>query len=133
MWKGLSRKIIWLDEVNFTKLALQKREWSNKLTNINVDQATVYRGYVSVCAAITEDTGIEALAIQRKAFNAKEYIQFLYWLRFINDNNPLAIFLDNLQVHKTNATMEAYRHLNILPIFNLPYSPEYNPIESVFA
>ena len=74
MWKGLSRKIIWIDEVNFTKLALQKREWSNKLNNINIDQATVYRGYVSVCAAITEDTGIEALAIQRKAFNAKEYI-----------------------------------------------------------
>ena len=29
--------------------------------------------------------------------------------------------------------MEAYRRLDILPIFNLPYSPEYNPIESVFS
>ena len=29
--------------------------------------------------------------------------------------------------------MDAYRHLNILPIFNLAYSPDYNPIESVFS
>ena len=29
--------------------------------------------------------------------------------------------------------MNAYRNLNICPIFNLPYSPDYNPIESVFS
>ena len=41
--------------------------------------------------------------------------------------------MDNLSVHKTEATYKAYRHLDIRPLFNLPYSPEYNPIESVFS
>ena len=76
---------------------------------------------------------MEALAIQTKAFNRWEFIQYLYWLRYINGNTPLAIFMDNLSVHKTLATHEAYEHLDIKPIFNLPYSPDYNPIESVFS
>jgi hypothetical protein len=37
-WKSLGRKIIYLDEVNFTKLSIGKQEWSSKLTNISVDQ-----------------------------------------------------------------------------------------------
>jgi hypothetical protein len=98
-----------------------------------VDQKTLYKGYVSCCAAITKGAGVEALMIQRKAFNRWEYIQFLYWIRFMNLNEPLAIYQDNLSVHKTKETMKAYRYLNILPIFNLPYSPEFNPIELVFA
>jgi transposase len=86
-----------------------------------------------VCAAISEKTGVEALAIQDKAFNQWEFIQFLYWIRFINGQAPLAIFMDNLSVHKTLAAQKAYIKLNIKPIFNLPYSPEYNPIELVFS
>ena len=101
--------------------------------NIEVDQAQVYRGYTSVCAAIAEDTGIEALAIQKKAFNRYEYIQYLFWLRYINGTKPLCIYMDNLAVHKTRETMVVYRRLNITPIFNLAYSPDYNPIESVFS
>ena len=41
--------------------------------------------------------------------------------------------MDNLSVHKTLAAQTAYRHLDIKPIFNLAYSPEYNPIELVFS
>ena len=86
-----------------------------------------------MCAAISEKTGVEALAIQEKAFNQWEFIQFLYWLRFTNGQAPLAIFMDNLSVHKTLAAQTAYRRLDIKPIFNLAYSPEYNPIELVFS
>ena len=44
-----------------------------------------------------------------------------------------ALFMDNLAVHKCKETMDAYRRLSIVPIFNLAYSPDYNPIESVFS
>ena len=73
------------------------------------------------------------MAIQTKAFNRWEFIQYLYWLRYINGKTPLAIFMDNLSVHKTLVTQKAYENLDIKPIFNLPYSPDYNPIESVFS
>ena len=36
------REIIYLDETNFTKLSLPTREWSEKYTNMTVEQEDVY-------------------------------------------------------------------------------------------
>jgi len=36
-------------------------------------------------------------------------------------------------VHKSNKVKPFYASLNIVPIYNVGYSPEYNPIESVFS
>jgi transposase len=41
--------------------------------------------------------------------------------------------MDNLQVHKTNEVKAAYERLNIIPVFNIPYSPDFNGIESYFS
>jgi len=57
------RKILYLDEVNFTKLALPKRDWSKKHSNLAVEQSDVYQGYRSVLACMTERRGIELLMI----------------------------------------------------------------------
>ena len=40
--------------------------------------------------------------------------------------------MDNLSVHKTLLVRETLRKLNMIPIFNVPYSPDYNGIESYF-
>jgi hypothetical protein len=112
---------------------MPKVEWSNRGSSITVDQDKVRTGYVAVCAAISVGTGIEALHIQHKALNVNDYCQFLYWLRYMNGTEPLAIFMDNLIIHKTLRTMKAYQYLDILPLFNLAYTPDYNPIELVFS
>ena len=41
--------------------------------------------------------------------------------------------MDNLTVHKAIIVMPLYPQLNIKPIWNVAYSPEFNPIESVFS
>ena len=41
--------------------------------------------------------------------------------------------MDQLAVHKSKEVKEFYARSNILPIFNVGYSPEYNPIEAVFS
>ena len=41
--------------------------------------------------------------------------------------------MDNLAVHRTKKVMQKCRSLNITPLWNLPYSPDTNPIESCFA
>ena len=38
-------------------------------------------------------------------------------------SRKLALFMDNLQVHKTAAMMKLYQELDILVIFNVAYSP----------
>jgi hypothetical protein len=40
--------------------------------------------------------------------------------------------MDNLVVHKTIVVMKAFEDLNMVPIYSIPYSPQYNGIESYF-
>jgi transposase len=41
--------------------------------------------------------------------------------------------MDNMRVHWSKVSREAYDRLGITPIFNVPYSPQFNGIESVFS
>ena len=43
------------------------------------------------------------------------------------------MFMDNLQVHKTKEVKEVCERLKVTPIFYVPYSPDFNGIESYFS
>ena len=45
----------------------------------------------------------------------------------------LAIFIESLQVHKTKEVLETCKRLKARPIFNVPYSPDFNGIETYFS
>ena len=62
-------KIIWADEVNFTKHTVQYSTYSNKYLNIEVDQKDLYCGYKSVAAAVSREKGVEAISIQDHAYD----------------------------------------------------------------
>ena len=62
-------KIIWADEVNFTKHTVQYSTYSNKGLNVEVDQKDLYCGYKSVAAAVSREKGVEAISIQDRAYD----------------------------------------------------------------
>ena len=41
--------------------------------------------------------------------------------------------MDKLRVHKTKMVLRYYRQLHVYPIFNVAYSPEFQPIEAIFS
>ena len=41
--------------------------------------------------------------------------------------------MENLQVHKTKDVLETCKRLKARPIFNFPYSPDFNGIETYFS
>jgi len=41
--------------------------------------------------------------------------------------------MDNLAAHKTAAVKDKMKELGITWIFNVPYSPQFNPIELPFG
>ena len=127
------RMIIYLDEVNFTKLSLPTREWSKKNSNLAVEQEDVYQGYRSVLVSMHETYGIQNQKIQNRAINSEDFISYLKTLRSRYFQTPLALFMDQLTVHRSKEVRPWYAQLNIKPIFNVGYSPEYNPIESIFS
>ena len=121
-----------MDEVCFTKTSFVNRDWSRKHDNIKVDQARVYRGFRAVAAAVSMEKGIEPYTISEKAFKGPTFIDYLTLLKTKN-KGKIAIFMDNLGVHKSPEVWEFYEENDIMPLFNVAYSPEFNGIENVFA
>ena len=75
------RKIVYLDETNFTKLAFQSKDWSSCRENQHVDQRDIYTGYRSVIATISEDKGVELIKIYPTAVTSDRFIKYLKLLR----------------------------------------------------
>ena len=82
---------------------------------------------------MTEENGLESSLVSESAINSDIFIIFLEGLRRRFHQRPLSLFMDQLQVHKAKAVQPAYERLNITPVFNVGYSPEFNPIEAVFS
>ena len=57
------------------------------------------------------------------------------YLRMLKRGNPskLALFMDQLPVHRSRDVQAVCVELDITPVFNVSYSPEFNPIEAVFS
>jgi transposase len=62
-----------------------------------------------------------------------QFLEFLEELSVANGHEPLAVFMDNMTVHHSRLALQKYQELGITPIFNVPYSPQFNGIESVFS
>ena len=88
------RKILWLDELNFTKRTLQSREWSAKNSNLAIDQEQVYQGYKSVIVTVSRESGLEHYDIYDSAITQEEFADHLQILRKKNGKVPLALFMD---------------------------------------
>ena len=56
--KREDRKVLYLDEICFTKNSLLMRNWSKKNSNLSVDQKDIFTGYVTAIISMTEENGI---------------------------------------------------------------------------
>jgi len=60
-------------------------------------------------------------------------VDFVKELAEKNKGAPFSLFLDNLTVHKAKESKALFEQLNITEIFNVPYCPQFNGIESYFS
>jgi len=82
---------------------------------------------------MTAERGIGLCLIYMKAVDADDFVKFLRKLRNKLCSRPIALFMDQLPVHKSLTVKPEFSRLNIRPIYNVGYSPELNPIEAVFS
>ena len=92
--KSEDRKLVYLDEINFSKRSVVLREWSAKNSNLAIDQEQIYVGYRSVIASMSEDTGMIHIRIQDRAVDSSDFIEYLKVLRQKMGKVPLALFMD---------------------------------------
>ena len=126
-------KVVYVDEVVFTKHTMPRLDYQIKHVNQTVDEKDFYHAYVAVIAAISASTGIETTMAFGRAVKKNDFIEFLKHLRNTNGSNRIHCFMDNMKAHTAPEVKDACVPLNIVPIWNVPYMPDYQPIELVFA
>jgi transposase len=86
-----------------------------------------------VVAGVSAERGLEGYLIKAKSINSNSFIEFLEIL--LQNNNPLStvLFMDNCSVHHSKKVTEFCKLLGLQTIFNVPYCPQYNPIERFWA
>ena len=66
-------------------------------------------------------------------FNSEATIEFIKDIIEKNNNKKLELFWDNASIHKSSKTKAFLIDNNIKSILNVPYKPDYNAIENVWA
>lgn len=79
------------------------------------------------------DGGVDHYIVHQRSIRTRQFVTFLEDLSALNLGRRFALFMDNMKVHRSLEAMAAYDRLDIVPLFNLPYSPQYNGIEQVFS
>ena len=97
------------------------------------DLAHLQEPTLAVLAAISKEKGQEHYRIFENSVNIQKFKQYLQELRDLNGEDKIALFMDNLSAHRSEKSKVEMARLGFRCIFNVPYSPEYNPIEFVFS
>ena len=97
-----------------------------------MNDADIWIKTMAFLGAISDNGGLEAYTIYPHSITTKEFIEFVEILSDKFHGQDFAIFMDNLQVHKTKEVLETCKRLKARPIFNVPYSPDFNGIETYF-
>ena len=84
--------------------------------------------------AISEERGKEHFEFVERAFNSKQFLDFLKYLLIQKpEERSLALVLDNASIHKTKSVKDWARENDVNIIYNVPYAPWFNGIEEFWA
>jgi hypothetical protein len=129
----LDMPVVYLDEIVFSKKDILLRDYCPSRTHLKVKADDLFVGYRAVVAAVSSEEGFIYYELDDKAVTTESWLEYIRSLSAEMDNEPFALYMDQLQVHKTKAAKKLYNELEIFPIYNISYMPELNPIESVFS
>ena len=95
------RKLVWVNEAVFTFNTFSTLAWASKYSSIEVSDADARVRTMAFIAAFSEDGGLEAWAIHPCSISTPEFVAFVELVSAKLGGAEFAIFLENLQVHKT--------------------------------
>ena len=107
--------------------------WAHNRERIRINDSDLKVTTLAVIAAISEEHGLIDYIVHPKAINTEVFVAFINQIAEKLGGGDFALFLDNLSVHKTKDAKHLFEKLNITEIFNVPYCPQFNGIESYFS
>ena len=106
------RKMVWVDEVMFTKHTNMRCDWNGRFKNTVVTQKASFIFYRAVIAALSLERGIEAFQLQYSGVDQGDVCTFLETLASKNKGKRLTIYWDQLTAHKTKRVREQMEKLS---------------------
>ena len=125
--------IYYLDEVLFSSKATFDWAWSPLRDNFKIDKKQMSMIPQAVVATISADRGVVYFELYEKSVNIKKFQQYLQHLRNRCQGMKICLFLDQLSSHSSPKSRLNMSQLGFKYIFNAAYSPQFNPIEYIFA
>lgn len=123
-----NNKIVSIDEVSFDTNIIHKYGWSQKNSPIIKQIGATYKRLTMICA-ITNKKVIHYDILNGSA-NAEHFKKFI---KNIPNVKNKYLFLDNARIHHSKIVQEYVTNNKLNFLFNVPYSPEFNPIEFMFS
>ena len=126
-------EIIYCDEVTFSIKTQLTNAYSLPNAPLQIDYKQFSPHCIAAIVCISLTKGIEIVDLYDKSVNIQKFACFLEKLRRLHFADDIAIFVDQLSVHRSKIIQERLDELSIPCIFNAAYSPDFNPIENIFA
>lgn len=128
-----SNNLICIDETHFCKNMIPKYGRSLKGKKINHEVHDIYNKKMCSCIMAISNNKIIYYELYEGSVTSDVYISFLSTLVTKLNIDKDILYMDNAAAHRSKKTREYMNNANIKYRYNLPYSPELNPIEMVFA
>jgi transposase len=125
--------VVYLDETMFTFSTFRSKGWAHNRDRIRINDSNLRVTTLAVIAAISEEHGLIDYIVHPKDINSEVFVAFINQIAEKLGDGDFALFLDNLSVQKTKDAKHLFEKLNITEIFNVPYCPQFNGIESYFS
>ena len=126
-------RLVYLDECMFTRATVPKAEYCLPKQNVTLDQADLNEPTLALLSSISKEKGQELFMIFERSVDIPKFKEWLLRLREENGDDKICLFMDQLSAHTSKKSKAAMRSLAFRYVYNVAYSPDYNPIESVFS
>ena len=103
------------------------------MNNLVIDLQELMQQNITGNATVSTKRGLVYLKIYLGGTDNETFATYLKDLSKKMNNKKFFLFMDNLGSHRNQDNRKLMERLGITPIFNVSYSPEFNPIEGTFA
>ena len=88
-----------------------------------------WKRFTAICAITNKK--VLGIYIIRKSANKDDFLCFIK--KIINNLENKYLLLDNASIHHAKIVKNCVSETSNRLLFNVPYSPEFNPIEKIFS
>jgi hypothetical protein len=118
--------LVFADEAIFSARGFQMEAWSKPGQNVELEDRTGNQPCQAICAAVCSCHGLLTFTQQDYSIDREAFQDFLKDIRGAVGNEKIYLFLDNCKVHHAKVVTPLWEELDIEPVWNVAYSPQYN-------